>query len=69
MNALGPVRATGVTLLVPVTAVFWGVVLLHEALSLPIVIGMIVILAGIVLANLRRPVSRQPAVERNSAAA
>lgn len=69
MNALGPVRATGVTLLVPVTAVFWGVVLLHEALSLPIVIGMAVILAGIVLANLGRPASRQPAVERTSAAA
>ena len=69
MNTLGPVRATGVTLLVPITAVFWGVILLHEALSLPIVIGMVVILAGIVLTNLRRRASRQPAVERDSAAA
>jgi drug/metabolite transporter (DMT)-like permease len=51
MNTLGPVRATGVTLLVPVTAVFWGVVILHETLSLPIVVGMVVILAGIVLTN------------------
>jgi drug/metabolite transporter (DMT)-like permease len=58
MNTLGPVRATGVTLLVPVTAVFWGVVILHEALSLPIVVGMVVILAGIVLTNVgRRAVS------------
>ncbi len=55
MNTLGPVRATGVTLLVPVTAVFWGVVILHEALSLLIVVGMVVILAGIVLTNVSRP--------------
>lgn len=68
-NTLGPVRATGVTILVPMTAVLWGVVLLGETLSLPIVIGMIVILAGIVLTNLRRASSRQPAVERDSAVA
>ena len=54
MNTLGAVRAVGVTLLVPVTAVFWGVVLLHETLSVPIVAGMAVILCGIVLTNLRR---------------
>jgi drug/metabolite transporter (DMT)-like permease len=68
MNTLGAVRAAGVTLLVPLTAVFWGVVLLHESLSLPIIIGMIVILAGTVLTNLKRP-ARQPAVQRDSAAA
>jgi drug/metabolite transporter (DMT)-like permease len=54
MKTLGAVRATGVTLLVPVTAVFWGVVLLHETLSLPIVVGMAVILGGIVLTNVGR---------------
>ena len=69
MNRLGAVRASGVTLLVPVTAVFWGVLLLHETISLPIVAGMVVILVGIVLTNLRRPANRKPAVERNSAAA
>jgi drug/metabolite transporter (DMT)-like permease len=69
MNTLGAVRAAGVTLLVPVTAVFWGVVLLGETLSLPIVIGMAVILAGTVLTNLRRPATRQPAAERDTAAA
>ena len=53
MNKLGPVQATGVTLLVPVTAVFWGVILLHEELTLPIVAGMVVILTGVVLTNLR----------------
>lgn len=70
MNSLGAVRAAGVTLLVPVTAVFWGVVLLHESLSWTIVIGMAVILAGTVLTNLRkRPPVREVAVERDSAVA
>jgi len=70
MNTLGAVRAAGVTLLVPLTAVFWGVFLLHENLSLPIVIGMAVILAGTVLTNLgRRAVSRKPSVARDTAAA
>jgi len=53
MNTLGPVRATGVTLLVPVTAVIWGVILLHEVVTPPIIIGMVVILTGIVLTNIR----------------
>ncbi|HEV2027772.1 MAG TPA: DMT family transporter [Candidatus Dormibacteraeota bacterium] len=65
MNTLGAVRAAGVTLLVPVTAVFWGVILLHESLSLPIVIGMAVILGGTVLTNLQRSPSRKPAVRRD----
>ena len=60
MNTLGPVRATGVTFIVPVTAVFWGVVLLNESLSLPIIAGMIVILCGIVLTNLRRRPAPHP---------
>jgi len=55
--------------LVPVTAVFWGVVLLHESLTWTIVIGMAVILAGTVLTNLRRRVSPEPALERDTAAA
>jgi drug/metabolite transporter (DMT)-like permease len=69
MNSLGAVRATGVTFLVPITAVFWGVVLLGESLSLATVIGMVVILAGIVLTNLRRTPRPQAAAERDSAAA
>ncbi len=69
MNHLGAVRASGVTLLVPITAVFWGVALLGETLSLPIVAGMVVILAGIVLTNVRRTPRRTPAVEADSAAA
>ncbi len=69
MNTLGAVRATGVTFLVPITAVFWGVVLLRESLSLPTVIGMVVILTGIVLTNLRPAPRPHAAVERDSAAA
>ncbi len=69
MNTLGAVRAAGVTLLVPVTAVFWGVVLLRESLSVPIIAGMVVILAGVVLSNLRRTPRREPAIARDSAAA
>lgn len=69
MNTLGAVRAAGVTLLVPVTAVFWGVVLLHESLSVAIAAGMAVILVGIVLTNLRRSARPEPAVATDSAAA
>jgi drug/metabolite transporter (DMT)-like permease len=69
MNTLGAVRAAGVTLLVPITAVFWGVVLLHESLSLPIVVGMAVILGGTVLTNLKGSSNRKPTVRRDSAAA
>ncbi|MGA8922116.1 MAG: DMT family transporter [Candidatus Dormiibacterota bacterium] len=70
MNQLGAVRAAGVTLLVPVTAVFWGVLLLHETLSLTIVVGMVVILSGIVLTNLKRPaLAPRPAAKTDSAAA
>jgi drug/metabolite transporter (DMT)-like permease len=68
MNTLGAVRATGVTFVVPITAVFWGVVLLHESLTLPIAVGMLVILVGIVLTNLRRS-KRSQASEKAPAAA
>jgi drug/metabolite transporter (DMT)-like permease len=69
VNTLGPVRATGVTLLVPVTAVFWGVVLLHESLSVPTVVGMAVILGGIVLTNAGRRVAGTKQSKPESAAA
>lgn len=69
MNTLGAVRASGVTLLVPITAVFWGVALLGETLSPPIIAGMLIILAGVVLTNLRTVRRRTAAVEAGSAAA
>jgi drug/metabolite transporter (DMT)-like permease len=68
LNTLGPVRATGVTLLVPVTAVIWGVILLQEVVTLPIVIGMVVILTGIVLTNVRTRKPKQ-VTEKEPAAA
>lgn len=68
MNTLGPVRATGVTFVVPITAVFWGVVLLHEVLTLPIIVGMLVILVGIVLTNLRRSKRGQASAKEPAAA-
>ena len=69
MNTLGAVRAAGVTYLVPVTAVFWGALLLHESVSASVIAGMVVILAGILLVNLRRAPHRASTVERDSAAA
>ena len=63
LNSLGPVRGSGVTLLVPVTAVFWGAAILHEAVTLPIVVGMVVILVGIVLTNVGRNAANPRRVE------
>jgi drug/metabolite transporter (DMT)-like permease len=51
MNTLGPTRATTVTFLVPVTAVFWGATLLHEAITVPILAGLAVILLGLYLTS------------------
>jgi drug/metabolite transporter (DMT)-like permease len=68
MKSLGPVQATGVTLLVPVTAVIWGVILLGEVATLPIIIGMVVILTGIVLTNVRARKPKQ-VTEKEPAAA
>lgn len=69
MNSLGAVRAAGVTFLVPVTAVFWGVVLLHETLTATVVAGMLVIMVGIVLTNFRRSPRRMLQAERDATAA
>jgi drug/metabolite transporter (DMT)-like permease len=51
MNTLGPTRATTVTFLVPVSAVFWGATLLREAITVPILAGMAVILLGLYLTS------------------
>jgi len=69
MNTLGAVRATGVTFVVPVTAVFWGVVLLRESITAVAAIGMVVIMAGVVLTNIRRAAARPVVAERDSAVA
>ena len=51
MNTLGATRATTVTFLLPVTAVFWGATLLNEAITIPIIAGMAVILLGVFLTS------------------
>jgi len=64
MNTLGATRATTVTFLVPVTAVFWGATLLREAITIPILAGMGVILVGLYLTSRpRRP--RAPALTQD----
>ncbi|HET9847029.1 MAG TPA: DMT family transporter [Candidatus Dormibacteraeota bacterium] len=57
MNTLGATRATTVTFLLPVTAIFWGATLLREAITMPIIVGMLVILLGVYLTS-RPKVSR-----------
>ena len=64
MNTLGATRATTVTFLVPVTAVFWGATLLREAITIPILAGMGVILLGLFLTSRpRKP--RAPALTQD----
>lgn len=58
LNTLGATRASTVTYLLPVTAVIWGVLLLHEAVTIPIVVGMLVIFTGIFMTSRHRRVQR-----------
>jgi drug/metabolite transporter (DMT)-like permease len=54
LNSVGATRASTVNFLLPVTAVVWGALLLHEAVTVPILVGMAVILAGVALVSRRR---------------
>jgi drug/metabolite transporter (DMT)-like permease len=65
LNSLGGTRGASVTFVVPITAVFWGVVLFHEQLTASILAGMTVILFGIVLTSIRR--RRPPATAEGQA--
>jgi drug/metabolite transporter (DMT)-like permease len=56
LNTLGATRATTVTFLLPVTAVFWGATLLRESITIPILAGMAVILLGVFLTSRPRSV-------------
>jgi drug/metabolite transporter (DMT)-like permease len=51
ITAGGAQFAVNVTYLVPLTAIIWGAVLLHEPLSPHMVIGLLVIFAGIYLST------------------
>ena len=47
----GPAKAISVTFLIPGFAVVWGALFLHEGLTLNMIIGCAVILAGTALAT------------------
>src|ERR1700682_288695 len=72
MNTLGATRATPVTFLLPVTAVFWGASILREAITIPILAGMAVILLGVFMTSRQRtaraavPVEDRPLPEISS---
>jgi drug/metabolite transporter (DMT)-like permease len=55
MNSLGATRATTVTFLLPLTAILWGATLLHEAITVPTVIALLVILLGVFLTSRPQP--------------
>ncbi len=48
---VGPARAISVTYLIPGFAVMWGAMFLHEALTLNMIIGCVIILLGTALAT------------------
>ena len=64
MNTLGATRATTVTFLLPITAVFWGASLLNESITIPILAGMVVILLGVFLTS-RPRTSKASALTKN----
>ncbi len=47
---VGPAKAITVTFLVPAFAVAWGALFLDETLTVPMVVGCVVILVGTALA-------------------
>ena len=49
-----PEFATMVTYLVPITAIVWGFLLLHEQVSWNMLIGLVLILGGVYVANLKK---------------
>jgi drug/metabolite transporter (DMT)-like permease len=44
----GPIAASTVTYLLPIVAVFAGAVILREPVSLPMVVGIVAVLAGVI---------------------
>lgn len=57
LREVGPARTLTVTYLIPLFAVGWGALLLDEAVTLPMLLGGLLVLAGIGLANRRVVVS------------
>jgi drug/metabolite transporter (DMT)-like permease len=56
----GPILASTVTYLLPVVAVVLGVVALGESMDARVVVGVIVVLAGVVLTRRSGPAKREP---------
>lgn len=54
LTEVGATRTLIVTYLVPVTAVFWGWLILNETFGWTTLLGMVTILVGVVLVNSRR---------------
>ena len=69
LNTLGATRATTVTFLLPVTALFWGVTILHESVTLPMLAGMLIILSGVFLTIRRRVTDTAQAQAQNQGVA
>ena len=46
IKSIGPMRATSITLVIPIFAIILGYLLLGEALDTPAIIGSVVILCG-----------------------
>ncbi|MGH7904245.1 MAG: DMT family transporter [Candidatus Dormibacteraceae bacterium] len=76
LNSLGATRASTVTFLLPVTAVFWGAFLLRETVTVAMLAGMAIILGGIFLTsrNVRprarpaaSPVPSRPSLDKRGA--
>jgi len=55
LREVGPVRTLTVTYLIPVFAIAWGALLLDEVLTLNMLLGGVLVLFGVALAN-RRPI-------------
>ncbi|KQW43547.1 MULTISPECIES: DMT family transporter [unclassified Roseateles] len=50
MSRVGPTNAVSVTFLIPVFAIVWGALFLHEAITAQMVVGGAIVLVGIALA-------------------
>ena len=51
IRVLGAARAVTVTYMIPMFAMFWGALLLHEPITWDMIVGCVVILTGTALAN------------------
>lgn len=60
IRSVGPSRAMSVTYLVPMFGVAWGAIFLQEQITIPMIVGTLVILSGVGLTTGALPLSRGP---------